>query len=866
MSEVLVVHAGDRNGLLAAALLRRKLGRGRAELQKPDTLLRFLRRLATLPTVPEVYVVGLTTRDRDSGALAEVLARFDAREMPVCWVSHRTLSEAAATAVATHCRPESVLDPTRTESVSLVRDRFKVKSRHGDKLVWAAQRPDDAEADEAVGPWLYVTDLAEANVGRNPGYLQSLIVRLSEEFPKELNPIDRALYAERAMAVRRSCERAQSFVWRTEAAGERAVVLADLRGERSADWVLVASAVLTPSGVEGEVPAGAALLLIADGSIKLATRSDLVAADLVRGGGDDRFPEFLAVPESTAVTTRPGVAGFTRHEDRREVEVVIARVAHNLQYGPPTEDAPRVLAAPQAAASQSSDAVQAEAVPPQAPVAPLAAELAPSPVAPSPVVSTASAAPAAAAASPAVPVAGAPVEELAVEPTPSDAPAAVAPVTAGVASDRRVVVAAVAAPRGRTPCEAPALAAEFSAARGGVDDLRLHADLAPTEFVELPAELTGRFSLYRVSHATEGDGLAMVVSGDDVPLGGGVLEEALQSVVETAHERDLGHLYLKTPDGRYGAAELLHGRGVTLVDAVAPQAAPVPWDGGHYNPLALRDDWQDAKEFADAVRLVRVDPAMEISLEHAALRVSYRGVRVLELRRRGRSILGPDREGIEFASRRFRRLGSAELSLVARIKKAIDVALDARGAKRARVNEIASKILTETRASREGGYWMIARDVTFPEARHLRLHLLAVNKETHRLAALHIAVPGTMSFPRWPLRALRLTHWLEGPRLRTVAADAQRVLEQKAHIGLPGYEAVRVDLASPIETVLLVPRGEREASDAFEERFLGVVSRLDPPGGLRVADLEDWTAQPAIVRSASATPARPARTGETAVA
>jgi hypothetical protein len=147
---------------------------------------------------------------------------------------------------------------------------------------------------------------------------------------------------------------------------------------------------------------------------------------------------------------------------------------------------------------------------------------------------------------------------------------------------------------------------------------------------------------------------------------------------------------------------------------------------------------------------------------------------------------------------------------------------------------------------------MIARDVTFPEARHLRLHLLAVNRQTHRLAALHIAVPGTMSFPRWPLRALRLAHWLEGPRLRTVAADAERVLAQKAHIGLPGYEPVRVDAASPIETVLLVPRGERVASDEFEARFQRVIARLDPPGGVRVVELEDWTAAPAVVGDAPA--------------
>jgi hypothetical protein len=782
MSEVLIVHSGDRNGLLAAALLRRKLGRGVAELQRADTLLRFLLRAATLPSVPEIYVVGLSARARDGARLAEVLERFDAREMPVCWLSHRSLPEDAARAVASHGRPESVLDPTRTESVSLVRDRFQVKGGHADRLVWAAQRPEEAEADERVAPWLYVADLAEANIGRNPGYLQSLIVRLADEFPAELNAIDRLLYAERAMAVRRSRERARSFVWRTVPAGERALVVADLRGDRSADWTLVAPALLA-NGDEGVV--GAVLMLVADGSIKLQTRSDARPGDLLRGAPDDgRFPEFLPVAESVALSTRPGVAGFTRHDDRREVEVVIARVAFNLEQPAAADDAALSTAAP-------AERPTLHVVAPLEPEAP-----APAPEAPAP------------------------------------APA--------------VVVE-------RAACVAPALAAELAAARGGVElDLRLHAGPAPTEFVEFPEELRGRLSLYRASHARGADGLALVIQGDEVPLGGGVLEDALQIALETANEQGLGHLYLKTPDGRYGAAELLAGRGFTLVSPATPQAAPVPWDGGHYNPLALRPDWTDAKEFADAVRLVRVDPAMEVSLEHAALRVSYRGVRVLELRRRGRSVLGPDREGIEYPSKRFRRLGAAELSQIARIKKAIDQELDERGAKRARVGEIASKVLTDTRAAAGGGYWMIARDVTFPEARHLRLHLLAVNRQTHRLAALHIAVPGTMSFPRWPLRALRLAHWLEGPRLRTVAADAERVLAQKAHIGLPGYEPVRVDAASPIETVLLVPRGERVASDEFEARFQRVIARLDPPGGVRVVELEDWTAAPAVVGDAPA--------------
>lgn len=797
MSEVLIVHSGDRNGLLAAALLRRKLGRGVAELQRPDTLLRFLQRAATLPAVPEVYIVGLTARARDGQRLAEALERFDAREMPVCWVSHRALPEDAARAVAAHGRPESVLDPTRSESVSLVRDRFHAKGGHGDRLVWAAQRPEEAEADRRIGPWLYVADLAEANVGRNPGYLQSLIVRLADEFPEELNAIDKLLYAERAMAVRRSGERARSFVWRTVPAGERALVLADLRGDRSADWSLVASAMLANSD---EAPVGAVLLLLADGSIKLQARSELRVTDLVSGGHDDgRFPEFLPVAESSALTTRPGVAGFTRHEDRREIETVVDRVAANLEHG-----------APEAATDAEPEAAAPEEV--ERPALQVVAAPEPEPRA---------------------------ARELAPEPTP----------------EPELVEVAVE----RDPCIAPALAAELAAARG-TTDLRVHAGPPPTEFVELPDELRGRLTLYRVSHPRGRDGLALVIGGDELPLGGGVLEDALQLAVETAIGTGLDHLYLKTPDGRYGAAELLAGRGVTLVRPASPQAAPVPWDGGHYNPLALRDDWTDAKEFADAVRLVRVDPAMELSLEHAALRVSYRGVRVLELRRRGRSILGPDREGIEYPSKRFRRLGAAELSQIARIKKAIDQELDERGAKRARVGEIASKVLTDTRAANDGGYWMIGRDVTFPEARHLRLHLLAVNKKTHRLAALHIAVPGTMSFPRWPLRALRLAHWLEGPRLRTVAADAERVLAQKAHIGLPGYEAARVDAASPIETVLLVPRGERVASDAFEDRFQGVVARLDPPGGLRIVELEDWTAAPAVVRHAPA--AAPSRRDE----
>lgn len=814
MSELLIVHSGDRNGLLAAALLRRKLGRGVAELQRPDTLLRFLQRAATLPAVPEIYVVGLTVRSRDGQRTAEALERLDAREMPVCWVSHRMLPEEAARAVAAHARPESVLDPTRTESVSLVRDRFQARGGHGDRLVLAAQRPEEAESDPRVGPWLYVADLAEANVGRNPGYLQSLIVRLADEFPEELNPIDKQLYAERAMAVRRSRERARSFVWRTLPAGERALVVADLRGDRSADWTLVASAMLAQGE---EQPTGAVLLLLADGSIKLQARSELRVADLVRGAADDeRFPEFLPVAESTAITTRPGVAGFVRHEDRREVETVIDRVAANLEHGPE-------IAAVAAAAEPA--------------MATLPVERAPLHVVPTPAADTATCT------------------------SPETSPATAAEAAAEPAAETPAVAAPEPAPLriDREPCIAPALAAELAAARG-IADVRLHAGPKATEFVELPDELRGRLTLYRASHARGSDGLALVLSGDEVPLGGGVLEDALQIAVETAIEQGLEHLYLKTPDRRYGAAELLAGRGVTLVEPASPQAAPVPWDGGHYNPLALREDWTDAKEFADAVRLVRVDPAMEISLEHAALKVSYRGVRVLELRRRGRSILGPDREGIEYPQKRFRRLGAAELSQIARIKKAIDQELDDRGAKRARVGEIASKVLTDTRAAADGGYWMIGRDVTFPEARHLRLHLLAVNKKTRRLAGLHIAVPGTMSFPRWPLRALRLAHWLEGPRLRTVAADAERVLAQKAHIGLPGYEAVRVDATSPIETVLLVPRGERVASDAFEDRFQSVVARLDPPGGLRIVELEDWTVQPAVVRVAA--PGAPARRDE----
>ena len=281
-------------------------------------------------------------------------------------------------------------------------------------------------------------------------------------------------------------------------------------------------------------------------------------------------------------------------------------------------------------------------------------------------------------------------------------------------------------------------------------------------------------------------------------------------------------------------------------------------------PLSLREDWENAPYFADVVRLVRVDPAMEVSLEHSAMRVCYRGVRVLELRRRGRSILGPDRDGIEYAPRRFRRLSPAELSQVSRIKRAIDAALDERGAKRARVTEIASKVFTDTRqAEAEAGYWMVARDVTFPEARHLRLHLLGVNKATRRLAAMHIAVPGTMSFPRWPLRSLRIAHWLEGPRLRTVAADVERVLAQKSTLGLPGYEEVRIDAKQPVETVLLVPRGERQASDAFEDRFRAVLSRLNPEGGIRVVELTDWTNQSCAI-PALQSPAVTKRAAQTA--
>ncbi len=762
MSEVVIAHTGDRYGLLAAALLRGKLGRGRAEIHRPETILRFLRRGAQRPAESEVYILGLNVRAREATRVVALLEKFARAKAPVCWVSHRSHNEEIAAAVKRYCRPESVIAPARQESVSLVRDRFGVDGPVAERFVWTARKPELAEQDDDLRPWLYALDRVESQATRHPGYLQQLIVRLAGGFPDEMNSIDRQLYLERATAVRRSRDHARAFITREFEVGRHHIALADMRGETTADWQLVSDAVV---GSEHTPLADVIIVLANDGSVRLRARSGLELGALLGYEGDsditpDSIPGLFAGETPGVLLTRPGYAGFKAHENRPEIELLLATLARRLGG----ESPPATAAAP-------------------APVVSLVADGDRDPVAP------------------------------------------------------------------RSP-EHDELARQLGAAR----NLATPPTLAPVPrtavFAPLPVDLGGHARLLVVKHAggSEPDGLALTISDEAAtPLGGGVFEDALQSALETSAELGLGHLYLKTPDGRYGAAEVLAKESCTLVDPVSPQAAPVPWDGGHYTARALREDWQNEREFSELVHLVRVDPQMEIVLETNALRLCYRGIRVLELRRRGRSVLGPDREGLEFATRRFRHLGKDELSQVARLKRAIDQALDSRGARRARVPEIAGKVLCDNRAQSDSGYFMIARDVTFPEARHLRLHLLAVNRHTGRLAALHVAVPGTMSYPRWPLRSLRICNWLKGPRLRTVAADAERILAQKTDMKLPGYEKIAVDGSSPIETVILVPRGSRQASDEFEGRFAQVVGRLAPEGGLRVVELDDWAGSTALV-------------------
>lgn len=767
MSDVVIVTSEDRNDLLAAALLRGHLGRGRVEVQRVDALPRALAHQANLPNPDELYVVGLGVRSKGDARIAEALTRLGKRGRPVCWLSHAEMGVETLRALRKHGRKESSLEPDKDETASIIQGRFKLTGEHAARLVAAAQDRTAAEADALMRPWLFILDLVAANRERHPGYLQSLIVRLSGGVPDEQNAIDRLLHNQRETEVRRSQERARGFVVRSVHAAGREIVVVDLRGERALDWRVVASAL---GGTVTADEGGEMLVLLApDGSVKVQAAYGEDAAALVELAAElvPDFPSFVASRGARMATTRPGVAGFVRHEDRSEVETILGGLSAAVEKGPKSAETKKT--------TKKSKAAPAETAEPE-----------------------------------------------------------VAPAMAGPESD---------------------LARELAAARGQVDVTRVSPFEAVAEFAPLPEDLEDQGQLMRVEHADgEPDGLALVV--DDSDPGGGVMEEALQSLVETAAEHDLGHLYVKAAGRRYGAAEFLDD-GISLVDPADPADLPFAWDVGHYRPLALPEAWLDDAAFVDAVRLVRVDPSVELSMHHTAVRLSYRGVRVIELRRRGRSILGPDREGVDFAPRRFRKLGPSELSQVTRIKRAIDQDLDDRGAKRATVNEIASKVLTDTRTSSDAGYWMVARDVTFPQARHLRLHLLAVNRSTRGLVGMHIAVPGTMSFPRWPLRSLRLAHWLDDDARRAaIAADASQILSQKAQIGLPDYLPVEVDARIPMETVLLVPRGERAASDEFEGRFDSVVARLDPKGGFHVVELPDWTARPAVVPYVSGSSAR----------
>ena len=321
MSAVLIVHSGDRNGILAAALLRAKLGRGDTELHRADTLLRLLKRHAQSRQPVDVYVVGLTVRPKDGPRLARVLEAFARRDCPVRWISHRSLPAEAAEAVARFGHKEGSFDPTRTESVSLVRERLRIRNATARLMEQAARSPETIEAD-IVQRWLYALDRVEDAQSRHPGYLQALMARLTKGFPKEMNAIDKALYSEGATAARRSRERAQGFIWRQVHAGEANIAIADLRGERSADWRLVAGAIV---GREGRAIADIGVVLALDGSVKLRARDGLVLDDLLRDAANsERFPDFLPDIEGGAMTTRPGVVGYGRHEDRSELEKILS--------------------------------------------------------------------------------------------------------------------------------------------------------------------------------------------------------------------------------------------------------------------------------------------------------------------------------------------------------------------------------------------------------------------------------------------------------------------------------------------------------------------------------------------------------------
>ncbi len=398
-----------------------------------------------------------------------------------------------------------------------------------------------------------------------------------------------------------------------------------------------------------------------------------------------------------------------------------------------------------------------------------------------------------------------------------------------------------------------AMARAASAALGSA------ADVAPLDRSLLsdagPVAGAADLSLFRVSLPAlpAGEpGLAAYVHPQPAAKSDGWREDLFQELLELQARHGFSRLLLKTPDGRYGPLEGLSGDAVLGLEPVLPAEAPRPWDAGHIRPRALDLARWPAGALQDLVRLVRVNPDYELTLDGAAVRLGYRGVELLELRRQGGTVGadGPLGEN-GFRPIRFKRLSPRELAQVAPLRRRVDQWLAERGRGRARVSEIGAKVVVDTRRAEDADYWVVGREWTFPEARHLRLDLLAVNRRTHRLAAVHLAVPGTAEYTRIPLRAMRLVAWLQGARLEALARDAEQVLAEKAALGLSGYRpvAVATDPAAPIETVLAVAGGHRRVRAEDDMRFARLVELLDPPGGLTLLDLQNWHEQPAVLRA-----------------